>query len=159
MLIKLIWLGLFLSGNHAGGKIDIMRVRSLYLNAATSETVCRELLEVTSAGAGQSNPLLAGYHGAAMMIMAKYYINPFRKLKWYSEGKELLEKALLEMGGSPELHFIRYSIQVASPPFLGYRRDLAKDRVSLEKFASLGGNDQLSTIVRGFLNKTKRNER
>ena len=65
------------------------RVRSLYLSAPGSETACRELLAVTSGIDEKANPVQAGYHAAATMIMAKYFVNPVRKLVWFHDGEAL----------------------------------------------------------------------
>ena len=131
------------------------RVRCLYLSAPGSETACRELLAVTSGIDEKANPVQAGYHAAATMIMAKYFVNPVRKLVWFHDGEALLERAVAASEGSAELRFVRYGIQSGSPGFLGYRHHLETDRAILQKFADKGGTDELSVLIRDLLRATE----
>lgn len=77
------------------------------------------------------SPLVKGYEGVALMLMARHVFNPFKKWQYFNEGKKLLDSAIAADGGEPELRFLRYCAQNNAPGFLGYAQNLAEDKAVL----------------------------
>ncbi len=123
---------------------SLHQLRSLYLQAPVSERSCFELLRAADKAA---SPLTAGYKGAAMMIAAKYFFNPLTKLRYFRKGKNLLQTAVRTDSTSVELHFLRYTIQVNAPGFLGYRDDITADNAFILLNLKKISDPELSSMI------------
>jgi hypothetical protein len=133
-----------------GSSPDLTEIRTLFQHAASDEHSCKELLRLVEPFE-QSDPLLAGYEGAGMMVMAKHLFNPFSKLIWYNRGKAVLEGAIKADGQSAELRFLRYSIQCHSPFFLGYHDKIVSDKACLVTFLRSSGDPSLKVMIMAYL--------
>jgi hypothetical protein len=126
----------------------IMIISTALINTTEAHTLdkAREAYEkcVYSAKAGevflketaneqQLTPVMKGYRGAVMMIMASHYFNPWAKLNSFNNGKLLLEAAIGEQPNDVELHYLRFAIQTNSPAFLGYTTHIKTDKEYLLK--------------------------
>ena len=91
------------------------------------------------------------YCGVGKIIMANYYFNPISKYSSFKEGKAILEAAIKADNVNPELRYLRLTIQVNAPAFLGYNKNIAMDRQYLEN--SLPGleDKQLQAMIESFL--------
>ena len=126
-------------------------VRMLYKNAVVSSNSCATLLSLLKSFDEKNNPLLAGYKECATMIMAKYVINPFKKLSNFKQGKLLLEKSIAADKKNIELRFLRFSVQTEAPQFLGYNKAMQEDKSFIIKnFTSLT-DLQLKQLIISFL--------
>lgn len=105
--------------------------RSLISNAFKVESVADSLYAYLKDESG-SNNLLYGYRGAIEMSFGKHSSNIFKKGKYFSSGKEILETAISKDPKNIELIFLRYTIQYNVPGFLGYKDNLEEDRAYLE---------------------------
>lgn len=103
-----------------------------------------------------SNPLLLGYKGAVELGMARHATNPFKKMSYFSSGKEHLEEAIAKDTSDVELRFLRLTIQVNLPSFLGYSDDIESDHKFV--LANLGDTEDQFFInrVNGFLADAKK---
>jgi|NOAtaT_6_FD_contig_31_394399_length_740_multi_5_in_0_out_0_1 hypothetical protein len=122
----------------------LLMVSSVFISTAGTATTpekAREAYEksIHDSKAGESflnetsdvqnlTPLLKGYRGAVLMIMASHYFNPWSKLNSYNAGKELLETAIRERATDAELRYLRFAIQTNSPAFLGYNSHIKTDK-------------------------------
>ena len=111
---------------------ELPRVRSLFEKAAEEETASTELLELLEP-IKLRQPLLYGYKGAALMVSARYPVNPFKKLSRFNKGRKLLDAAISADSQAVELRFLRLAIQKNTPGFLGYSEDIRGDTRFLEK--------------------------
>src|SRR5680860_1381478 len=91
--MKIILLMFLFIGNPASEKPKMEEIHGLYQNAALKEKACRKLIELL-APYKTNNPLLLGYSASATMMMAKHVFNPISKLRYFNEGKTILENAL-----------------------------------------------------------------
>jgi len=92
---KLLLLLLLIVGTKSYAYIPSQsEIRILYQQATTKEEACQKLISILQAYSESSNPLLAGYRGSATMMMANYVLNSFRKMSYFSKGKNLLEKPI-----------------------------------------------------------------
>jgi hypothetical protein len=127
---------------------SIDEVRNLYENAATnkhSSSKLNKLLENTK----PANFLLSGYQGAAMMIAAKYAINPLNKLSYFKKGKNILEAAINNDPNHIELRYLRLTIQTNIPSFMGYDQAIKSDKsFIINQLAQLKDQDLRNRIVK-----------
>lgn len=107
--------------------------------------------------------LQAGYYGANKMVLAKFAFWPNTKYSLFIEGKNLLESAIGIDQKNIELIYLRYSIQLNSPDFLGYNQNKESDKKFLvSKVRLISDKDLKERITRflieeGKLSETERN--
>lgn len=130
---------------------DPGNLRNLYQKGAHDESKVKELLNLCSRNPG--SPLYLGYTGAAKMLMAKHAFNPLTKYNWFSEGRSLLEQAIQSDRSNPELRYIRLSIQINTPAFLGYKNEMAADRAFLQLALPVIKDEQLKLLIQNLLNQ------
>lgn len=114
---------------------SLAEVRALYEKAAGEEEKCRELLEHLSSIEVRDSPVLYGYKAGATMIMAKHVFNPFKRMSYFNEGKDMLEEAIMVAPKEVELRFLRFAVQTNAPAFLGYRQHIEEDKSILKNAA------------------------
>lgn len=147
-----IWLTILMfSAGMTFANLTKSEARLQYRLAATSEKYCEKLLSDLRSCTETSDPLLAGYRACATMMMAKYVLNPYSKLSNFNKGKTLLEKCIATGKENIELRYLRLTVQVNAPAFLGYKGSIQSDKVFLVN--SLGGLDdtELKKIIMSFL--------
>ena len=89
-----------------------------------------------------------GYMGMAFMLKAKHAWNPYHKLKYFSIGKKLLESAANAQPNNIEIRYLRHTVQVNAPAFLGYRNNIYEDRLFLvENINDLTDSDLKQKIL------------
>jgi hypothetical protein len=129
-------------------KLTVSDIRKLYVEAASVENKAELLLEKTEA---QDLAVLKGYHGAAHMLMAKYYVNPLSKWNAFSKGKDILEKAIQQNPNNAELRFLRLGIQQNVPSFLGYHNQIEMDINFLKKELASIQDKELQSLIYNYL--------
>lgn len=129
-------------------------VRILFQQSAIKEDSCRKLLSILHLYNETNNTLLAGYRACATMIMAKHVFNPFRKLSYFSSGKNLLEKSIGMDKENIELRFLRFSIQTEVPSFLGYNSSKEQDKIFLLRGIFNVKDVQLKQLIIAFLKRS-----
>lgn len=72
-------------------------------------------------------PLTRAYQGAALARVAGFGFNPYSKFTQFSDGKMLLEAAILKAPSNAEIRFIRLSIQLNAPALLNYNSNIDED--------------------------------
>jgi hypothetical protein len=117
----------------AGNDTSLTELRSLYMEAGSSKTSCKKLVDICNANTSLPNNLLLGYKGSATMMMAKHVFSPVTKLSKFSEGKTILEQAVALDTSSVEVRLLRYAVQVNAPSFLGYNKSINADKAYLLK--------------------------
>lgn len=108
---------------------DVTRIRNLYDDALYNKNKAEELISYLDKS--KLTPLSIGYKGSATMLLAKHSVNPFRKYKYFNEGKSFLEEAIKLDSTSAELTYLRFSVQTNCPSFLGYNTCIQKDKLFL----------------------------
>ena len=100
--------------------------------------------------------LLNGYKGALIMAKGKHAFNPFKKLGYFNDGKEILEKAVAADFENIELRFLRLTMQVNIPTFLGYNRSREADRDFLNQNLDFLESVELKQRISSFIKKAER---
>lgn len=129
---------------------DVQALRKLYAASPKNEAACKEL--VSRASTFSKIPLYEGYYGSGYMMMANHYYNPYKKLKSFIEGKDILEHAIKLEPNSIELIFLRYSIQANAPSFLGYNKNLQSDKNKLKQSLPGMQDVDLKNRIQSYLN-------
>jgi hypothetical protein len=91
-------------------------------NEKDCTTLYNKLIQVKN-----PEPILKGYVGASSIAMARH-ASLFDKRGYLKPGIELLEKAIKEKPNNTELLFIRLTIQLNLPSFLGYNDNIDSDK-------------------------------
>ncbi len=84
--------------------------------------LCNKLSKVKN-----PDPLLKGYVGASNIARARHAAL-FDKRGYLKTGSELLEEAIKEKPNNIELLFLRMTIQINLPSFLGYNENIDSDK-------------------------------
>lgn len=138
--------------------IDETELRNrFYLSVESASDAKKFILELNKLP--KNNSLEQGYKAATMMVMAKHVINPFSKLKYFMDGKNILENVIKKSPENVELIMIRFAIQTNVPQFLGYYKQINADKiVLLKKVSKLDSNlpnqAQLKQIIKQYLQQS-----
>jgi hypothetical protein len=126
-------------------------VRELYNIAHREKDKCEALIKLCK----ESNTVeTKGYLAAAKMVSSKYLVNPFVIIKVFNEGKTLLETLINENPESVELRYLRYTIQVNTPAFVGYNKNKKEDRAFIIQFMQTSTDADLKNHILYYLKDT-----
>jgi hypothetical protein len=128
----------------------ISSFRSLYKEAPFNEDKANELLQKAEKNMSLGH-LYKGYFGAVKIISAQYAFNPYTKWTLFSEGKNILESAINADKNNIELRYLRLTIQMNAPFFLGYSSQISSDTEYLTKNASGIKDEELKAIINSYL--------
>lgn len=108
--------------------------RNSFFQFDDSPCLASELYNYLNDVEGDTNALYLAYKGTALASSADCTNNPARKLRRFSEGRKLIELAVAKEETNAELRFLRLSVQVKAPNFLGYSDNITADREFLVRF-------------------------
>jgi hypothetical protein len=122
-----ILLTILLSGIVLKGfvPLELDAIRNSYRLAAADKEVCKEMIDKLE---NSEDAVHIAYLGAFQAIWAKHTDNPFKKLGTFRRGKNNIEKAIALDPSNAEVRFIRMSVQLNAPKFLGYSSNIEEDR-------------------------------
>lgn len=115
-------------------KEDINLYRDLFLKSPFKAEACDSLFFLTES---KNDPILLGYNGVATIFKAEHTHSIFLKWNYFKKGKKLLESAIGMDTTSLELRLLRYSIQLNTPSFLNYTKNIKEDENFLKKHLAL----------------------
>lgn len=127
-MYRLIILSIALSLSYGANALDINQVRKQYFSATDSKEKTTELVKMCEGSELESNHKGYGYLGVAYTMMAQYAFNPATKLKLFNTGSGMLDMAIKQHPDDAELRFLRLTIQVNAPRFLGYNKEKKEDK-------------------------------
>jgi hypothetical protein len=131
---------------------DLSSLRSLYQEASKDEAKANKLLVIADKNSS-NNSVFYGYKGAAKIIMAKYAFNPYTKWNLFNEGKDILESAIASDVNNVELTYLRLTIQMNAPNFLGYKSNIDSDKKFLKENINGLNDKELQSIIKNYLLK------
>lgn len=123
-LLILFFISICMFFNAKGMELEKIRIN--YEKAASDKNVCKAMIEKLSADT--VNAIHVAYLGAFQTIWAKHTINPVSKLNTFKKGKRNIEDAVKSEPDNVEIRFVRLSIQVNCPSFLGYSDKINEDK-------------------------------
>lgn len=77
---------------------------------------------------GNHTTIFSGYYGIIEATLAEHSFNPIKKLSYFNNGKDRLEKAIANDNLNVELRYLRLIIQLNVPDLLGYSDDIEIDK-------------------------------
>jgi hypothetical protein len=129
---------------------DISQIREKYHLAIYNEKIANALdAELQALEGGES--IFKGYQGAVKMLLASFAFMPNTKYAFFTNGKVLLEKAIIESPSDLELRYLRLSIQQNTPSFLGYKSDIETDKQLLLRGVSDVKDADLKIRIKSYL--------
>ncbi|MEI5983863.1 MULTISPECIES: hypothetical protein [Sphingobacterium] len=124
--VLLIAFVLLITDDIKAQKLDLNAVRNDFNKGVKDEKLCKRYLDLLDDQA--DTPVERGYAAAFHMFMAKHTSNPFKKMGFFKDGRDRLEKELKSNPNNVELRFIRLSIQYHIPKYLGYHDAIKGDK-------------------------------
>lgn len=119
-----------LSVNISNGQ-NIEKIRRLYLQSSNNDAKL-DSLNYWLSSYNQTNNLMSAYYGVNLILKSKYLKNPFKKIKYFEKGREILEDAIIKEPDNIELIFLRYTVQKNTPSILMYKKDIEEDYQSIK---------------------------
>lgn len=104
--------------------------RKLFFQFEDNKQASKQMLALLQ-DISNPSPLVEAYMGVAIAAGADHELSPIAKYRRFSEGKNLIEKAIKKQPDNAEIRMLRLSIQTAAPGFLGYRSNLDEDKKML----------------------------
>src|SRR5690606_41715492 len=90
MRIMILAIVLLISNEIRSQDLDLNSVRNDFNKGVKDEDLCKRHLEALEENA--DSPVERGYAAAFHMFMAKHTSNPFKKMSYFKDGKNKLEK-------------------------------------------------------------------
>ena len=106
------------------GQSEISEIRENYLLATDFEGI-EKLITLTKSD--NENPLIISYNIVGEIMMIKYEMNPYKKLKIFNFLTNKIDSIISKNSNNVELRMLRYSIQKKSPFFLRYVDNIKND--------------------------------
>lgn len=122
-----------------------------------TEEICVKIYEAFERTDYKDDNLLLGYHGATLIGMARHDSNVFKKMSFFNDGKELLEKSIDMDHDNMELRFLRLTIQTHMPSFLGYSENKESDKAFVLNHLEETKSESFKTKVRNFIKHAEEN--
>lgn len=107
---------------------ELVTIRDLFYRAAKSEVAADSLMKKMKDIELSDGPVLMGYKSMSHFLACYHSYNPYTKYKYFLSGKELMESAIGKYPDNIELRFLRLTIQLNVPSFLGYSDKISEDK-------------------------------
>ncbi|MBU1011208.1 MAG: hypothetical protein KKD74_13815 [Bacteroidetes bacterium] len=117
--------------------------RRLFFRFEEDKCLSEALFETIDAANTANDPVLLAYKGMARATSAACSYNPYTKYSRFQEGRLWIEQAVKAQPNNIEIRFMRLSVQVNAPHFLGYSGQLTEDRAMI--VTGLANNPTLLT--------------
>jgi hypothetical protein len=111
------------------GGIEPETLRLNYEKAVSDKKLCKSM---TDQLINAESSLHLAYLGAFQTIWANHTSNPVSKLDTFTKGKKNIEKAVASSPEDLEIRFLRLSVQMNCPSFLGYNNKIEEDRLFIK---------------------------
>ena len=144
------FLSFILSFSFAANSQSLILIREQLYRAQISGESADSFYAKMQSVTASASALMIGYKGMAAFMLCNYSYNPYNKLKYFNEGKNLLDKAIAINPANSELRFLRYTIQLNAPSFLGYNSNLNDDKKILQ---STTASDDLKKTDKDLFNR------
>ncbi|MFT5165382.1 MAG: hypothetical protein ACI8P3_000607 [Saprospiraceae bacterium] len=98
-------------------------VRSSYHKISSAQQLEQFIQDLKGIACEEAQPYLA----SAIMQKAEYAFMPTSKLKYFNQGKKLLEKFIQANPNNLEARYVRVLVQSKAPSILGYKDNIKLD--------------------------------
>lgn len=131
---------------------NLSEYRALLKSAENSETATKTLITKSeTAYHSTKKPIYKGFLGVGNLLMAKHVFNPFKKMSYFNEGKNHLEKAIKDDPKDLELRLMRLITQEKIPKVLNYNQKITEDRNFLTKEYQNASDPNLKNYIKEYL--------
>lgn len=111
-----------------GQSVSIDKAREMYFGMDESGKKALQLYQALEKSEIGTNFVLIAYKGASKAAAAGAVDGIRSKLAYFSDGKEMLEKAVAAKPLDAEIRFLRLATQLNAPSFLGYTGEIETDK-------------------------------
>lgn len=117
-----------------GSNYELPAIRQNYISAAVSEVSAGAFHKsFESIDQNHTNSTLVAYKAASIVLLAKYEDGVFAKMRFFNQGKKLLEATIKKYPDNYEARLIRFNIQDNVPWITGYTGNMNEDKAFLIK--------------------------
>ncbi|MDX2301449.1 MAG: hypothetical protein NW226_01560 [Microscillaceae bacterium] len=136
-------------------ELDLHEIRLLYSEAAKDDLKGQRLYKLLEKDQTKLSPTFTAYWGAALAMQAKNTLNVFSKLYYIQKANEHFAKAVKLEPENVEIRFLRFSIQLNTPAFLGYSQHIDLDKTQIMKHLESDSVDlEMRLAIADFLLKS-----
>lgn len=132
---------------------DLNKIRKSYINASLNEDSCKNFISSLKKIKIEDSPLLEAYKISAELINIKYLKNPFKKFKLFNHYSKKLNFIINKNPLQIEIRLLRYLIQLNSPDFLFYNKNIEEDYNFINKNLSIE-NKNIQNFIFSIIKKT-----
>jgi len=118
----------FVSANVYSEGISLEETRRLYPKTTEDKEACEQLYKKLAESEYKDHALLTAYYGAVTATKANYLKEPGEKLKYFRQGRRLIEKAVAMDSLNTEIRFLRFTIQTNVPKAVKYDKEIDEDK-------------------------------
>ncbi|MCU0444048.1 MAG: hypothetical protein MUE85_03965 [Microscillaceae bacterium] len=108
--------------------VDIQIIREIYSQAAEREALTEKLYQYLKKQDLSNQPVLLAYLGAALALKAKNAFFPLVKLDFIQQAQTIFNQAIKLAPEDIEIRFLRLTIEINTPNFLGLNTNLKLDK-------------------------------
>jgi hypothetical protein len=117
-----------------GSNYELPAIRQNYVSAAVSEVSASTFHKsFENIDENHNNATLVAYKAASIVLLAKYEDGVFAKMRFFNQGKKLLESTIKRSPDNYEARLIRLNIQDNVPWITGYTGNIDEDKAFLIK--------------------------
>ena len=106
---------------------NLIHVRKSFLESSKSEENIKKLIITCEEYKSKNESIIYAYRTVADLMLIKYKLNPFYKLKLFTEYSKIIDLIVTNNFNNIEIRFLRYCVQKQTPRFLRYNNDLELD--------------------------------
>tara|TARA_B000000557_G_C20739635_1_gene427993 strand:+ start:183 stop:650 length:468 start_codon:yes stop_codon:yes gene_type:complete len=152
-LVKSIFFMFLILNCQISKSDDLNKIRKSYLNASLNEDSCKNFMLSLKKVKIEDSPLIEAYKISAELINIKYLKNPFKKFKLFNHYSKKLNLIINKNPLQIEIRFLRYLIQLNSPDFLFYNKNIEEDYNFINKNIFFENKD-IQNFIFSIIKKT-----
>ncbi len=148
---------LFLTLSIVAKADEVDKLRSELFNLELNTEDISKYLDKLEAIENPTARVIA-YKGATCAFLAKYMVNPLKKIYFLQKSHNYLNRAVHEDPDDVEVHFFRFLTQSQIPSFLGMSGNINEDKIfimaHIDEFKMEGITPNIVTFVSDYLNSS-----
>ena len=109
----------------------VVSVRDMFYRASKSSDSADSLFNNFTSLNKTNDAFTIAYKGMSQLMVCYHSYNPYTKFKYFVKGKESLEQAINKDPQNIEFRFLRLSVQLNTPEFLGYYSNINEDKLAI----------------------------
>lgn len=131
-------------------------VRELFYRSSRSAVSADTLFEKFKNVKSSEDAFLIAYKGMSQLMICFHSYNPYTKFNYFLKGKESLEDAIRKDPSNIEYRFLRLSVQLNTPSFLGYASNIMEDKLAIFNGVKFLEDTDLLQRIAHYTSKAKK---